>query len=563
MGFLRCRLLFNWHVIQLEEELLLKTHKGFGPVFFFVLAAASFGQPASVLTNRYNNDRAGLNQSETVLTASNVNGATFGKLFSLPVDGQVYAQPLYLSNVIIGGVAHNVVYTVTENNSIYAFDANNPAAQLLWHVNVGPTIPCAVIQYCTTYPGLQPQIGITSTPVIDAATGTIYVMAETYVNNAANFYLHALDVGTGHERLGSPVLVTGKVVGTGDPSYPLDAPGGQLAFNPLMHWQRAGLLELNGNIYIGFSSHQDARPYHGWLFGYDGASLRRVLIKCITPNGTEGGIWQSGAGLAADKAGNVYLSTGNGTFDANTGGSDYGESVLKMNAITGMVVSTYFTPENFAALNNADQDLSSVGTILLPGEQFAVAGSKIGVFYLLNSSQMGGYSNSGPDAVLQEWNVGVPLFGDPVFYNNILYEWGRGWTVTAFQFNGTGFTGSGNVPQPAMEGPDFVAYGAANEPAMAISANGTAPGTGILWAAWSVSGQANGLSYQGVLTAYNAATLTRLWSSEDNHSRDDLGGWAKWATPTVANGKVYIPSFGNVNLSTPGGYTINVYGSLN
>jgi len=539
--------------------LLRKTHKVFGAVFFFLIAAAGFGQPVSVITNRYNNDRTGLNPSETVLNTSSVSDATFGKLFSLPVDGQVYAQPLYLSNVNIGGVAHNVVYTVTENNSIYAFDADNPAAQALWHINVGPTIPCSVIAFCLTYPGLQPQIGITSTPVIDVASGTIYVVAETYVSNTANFYLYALDVATGHERLGSPALISGKVAGTGDPSYPLDAPGGLLAFNPLMHWQRAGLLELNGNIYIGFGSHQDARPYHGWLFGYDGASLRRVLIKCITPNGTEGGIWQSGAGLAADTLGNVYLSTGNGTFDANTGGSDYGESVLKMNAITGMVVSTYFTPENFSALNDEDQDLSSVGTILLPGEQYAVAGCKCGLYYLLNSSQMGGYSSSGPDAVLQEWNVSTALYGNPVFYNNILYEWGRSFVALGYQFNGSSFNTT-----PLLEGGDFAGdAGNSNEPAMAISANGTTPATGILWASRSVSGLSNGLSYQGVLSAYDASTLNRLWSSEDNHSRDDLGGWAKWATPTVVNGKVYIPSFGGVDLSAPGGYAINVYGSLN
>jgi hypothetical protein len=539
--------------------LLRKKQKVFGPVFFLLSAVAGFGQPVSVITNRYNNDRTGLNPSETVLNTSTVSDSTFGKLFSLPVDGQVYAQPLYLANVSIGGVVHNVVYAVTMNNSIYAFDANNPAGQVLWQVNVGPPMPCSAIPYCLVYPGLQPVIGIASTPVIDASSGTIYVVAETYVNSVTSFYLHALDVTTGHERLGSPVQIAGKVAGTGDPLYPTDATGGELAFNAFMHIQRPGLLELNGNIYIGFGSHQDSRPYHGWLFGYDGASLRRVLIKCITPNGTEGGIWQSGAGLAADALGNVYVSTGNGTFDANTGGSDYGETVLKMNAITGMVVSTYFTPDNFAALNDLDLDLSSVGTILLPGEQYALAGSKAGIFYLLNSSQLGGYSSSGPDAVLQELNVSTALYGDPVFYNNILYEWGRAFVALGYQFNGSSFN-----PTQVLEGVDFAGgAGNSNEPALAISANGTTPGTGILWASMSVSGLSNGLSYQGVLSAYNASSLNRLWSSEDNHARDDLGGWGKWATPTIANGKVYVPSFGSVNLSMPGGYAIVVYGLLN
>ena len=543
--------LYNW-----RNHLLDKIHRVFGPVFF-LLAVTAFGQPVSVITNRYGNDRQGVNQSETVLNTSNVTDSTFGKLFSLPVDGQVYAQPLYLPHVTIAGVVHNVVYTVTENNSIYAFDADSATAQVLWHVNVGPPIPCSAIPICTTYKGLQPIIGITSTPVIDAASGTIYVVAETFVNSVAAFYLHALDVTSGRERLGSPAQISGKVLGTGDPSYPSDAPGGQLVFNAFMEWQRPGLLELNGNIYIAFSGHQDTRPYHGWLFGYDGTSLRRVLIKCITPNGIEGGIWQSGAGLTADALGNVYLSVGNGTFDANTGGSDYGETVLKMNAISGMVVTTFFTPSNFQALNDDDADVGSVGTILLPGEQYAVAGSKAGVFFLLNSSQLGGYS-SGPDAVLQEWPTDVKQYGDPIFYNNILYEWGAGWHAVGYQFNGSSFNTT-----PLIQGTDVAQAPAyANEPALGVSANGTTAGTGILWAAYSVSGQSDGFSYQGVFSAYNASTLNRIWSSEDNHARDDLGGWAKWATPTIANGKVYIPSFGSVNLSTPGGYSINVYGPL-
>jgi hypothetical protein len=529
--------------------LLHKIHSTFGPVFFFLLSAAAFGQPVSVITNRYDNHRSGVNQSETSLTPSTVSDSTFGKLSSLPVDGQVYAQPLYLPNVTIGGVSHNVIYTVTENNSIYAYDADSSTPQLLWHVNVGPAAPCP------SNADLQPLIGITSTPVIDVSSGAIYVVAQTYVSNTVNFYIHSLDLTTGHDRPGSPVLITGKVAGTGDPGYPSDSTGGQVAFNPVMEWQRPGLLELNGNIYVGFSGHQDTRPYHGWLFGYDSVSLRRVLIKCITPNGIDGGIWQAGAGLAADSLGNVYLSTGNGSFDANTGGSDYGETIMKMNAITGMVVTTYFTPENFQTLNDGDQDVGSVGTILLPGEQYALAGSKAGVFFLMNTAALGGYTG-GADAMAQEWTTPVSQFGDPVFFNNILYDWGRSGTAVGYQFNGAGFNTT-----PVITGGDSAAFGYSNEPALAISANGTSGG--ILWASRSVSGTASGLSYQGVFSAYDASTLTRLWSSEDNHSRDDLGGWAKWVTPTIANGKVYIASFGNVNLGTPGGYAINVYGSLN
>lgn len=538
-----------------------KFHGSFGFVFFLLSAAAGFAQPVSVITNRYGNDRLGVNQFETVLNTSTVSDSTFGKLFSMPVDGQVYAQPLYLPNVNIGGLNHNVVYTVTENNSAYAYDADSHSAQVLWHVNFGPPIPCAVIPTCEFYVGLQPVIGITSTPVIDTAAGTIYIVAETYVNSTAAFNLHALDVASGRERPGSPVEIAGKVLGVGDIAYPSDSSNGQVTFNPFMEWQRPGLLELNGNIYIGFSGHQDTRPYHGWLFGYDGMSLRRVLIKCITPNGNMGGVWQSGSGLAADTSGNVYVSTGNGSFTGNTGGSDYGETVMKMNAISGMVLTTYFTPQNFQALNDGDADLGSVGTILLPGGVYALAGCKDGRFFLMSTGNLGGYSAS-TDQVLQEWNTTTAQYADPIFYNNRLYEWGRGWTTVVYQFNGTSFTGNSTGVRPLMEGNDFIVSSGANEPALGISANGTTPGTGILWAAWSVSGQANGGAYQGVFNAYDANTLTRLWSSEDNHARDDLGGWAKWSSPTIANGKVYVPSFGNVDPNNPGNFTINVYGLL-
>jgi hypothetical protein len=383
----------------------------------------------------------------------------------------------------------------------------------------------------------------------------IYVVAETYVANTANFYLHAIDCATGREKAGSPVQITGSVAGTAS-----DSSAGKLTFNPLMHWQRAGLLELNGDIYIGFAGHQDTPPYHGWLFGYDGVSMRRVLIKCMTPNGMEGGIWQGGGGLAADAAGNVYLSTGNGTFDANAGGSDYGTSVVKMNSVTGMLVSLYFTPANYATLNVNDSDVGSAGTILLPGELFAVAGCKDGRLFLMSTSDLGGYSPS-VDALTQEWYSGGALFGDAAYYNNLLYVWGRQSVLQAYRFNGSGFDGSGGGVAPTMQGSFQVPYGYGNEPAMSISANAAVSGSAILWASWTSNGGTNGLSYQGVLAAYDASNLTPLWSS-DQRSGDDLGGWAKWNPPTIANGKVYAASFGSVDLSNPGNYAVNVYGLL-
>jgi hypothetical protein len=521
--------------------------------FILLAAAIDFAQPVAVVTYHNNNDRTGVNQSETALSPSTVSESTFGKLFSMPVDGQVYAQPLYVPAVSIGGASHNVAYIATENNSVYAFDADNASGQVLWHANFGPPIPCASIPGCDR--DLQPTIGITSTPVIDQGLGTIYVVAETYVSNTANFYLHALNYANGQERPGSPVLITGSVLGTAP-----DSAGGKLAFNALMHWQRPGLLELNGDIYIGFAGHQDTTPFHGWLFGYDALSMRRVLIKCLTPNGSEGGIWQGGGGLAADALGNVYLSTGNGTFDANSGGSDYGSSVIKMNAMTGMLITLYFTPSNFEDLNNLDDDIGSAGTILLPGELFALAGCKDGRQFLMSTANLGGYS-SATDSVTQEWSTGGALYGDPVYYNNLLYTWARGSAVQVYQFNGSGFDGNSGGVAPVMQGGSVVPFSYSNEPPMSISANGSVSGSAILWASWSSNGNTGGLSYQGVLAAYDASNLNLLWRSDQN-SADDLGGWAKWSPPTIANGKVYAATFGSVDLSNPGNYAVNVYGLL-
>jgi hypothetical protein len=522
-------------------------------VFLLLAAATVFAQPVAVVTYHNNNDRTGVNQSETALSPSTLSESTFGKLFSMPVDGQVYAQPLYVPALTIGGASHNVVYVATENNSVYAFDADNTSGQVLWHVNFGPPITCAAIPGCNR--DLQPNIGIIFTPVIDPALGTIYVVAETYVSNTANFYLHALNYTNGQERAGSPVLITGSVVGTAP-----DSVGGKLAFNAFMHWQRAGLLELNGDIYIGFAGHQDTPPYHGWLFGYDAVSMRRVLIKCLTPDGSLGGVWQGGGGLAADALSNVYLSTGNGTFDADTGGPDYGSSVVKMNSTTGMLVSLFFTTSNFATLNAEDNDVGSQGTILLSGELFALAGCKDGRLFLMGTSNLGGYSST-TDSVTQEWYSPDSLFADPVFYNNLLNAWPRGSAVQVYQFNGSGFNGNSGGDAPVMQGSTTVPYSYSNEPAMSISANSAVSGTAILWASWSSNGGSNGLSYQGVLAAYYASNLNLLWSS-DQHSGDNLGGWAKWSPPTISNGKVYVSSFGSVDLNNPGNYAVNVYGLL-
>ena len=281
-------------------------------------------------TFTYHNDnlRTGQNNNETVLTTANVNQTQFGKLFSYSLDGIAFASPLYVASVSIPGNGfHNVVYVATEHDSVYAFDADGLSTTALWHVSfLGSgvtTIPCGDTGECGDIPV---EVGITGTPVIDPTTGTLYVVVNTKENGTNYFQrLHALDITTGAEKFGGPVVISGSVPGTGDGSL-----GGMVSFNALQECQRPGLLLSNGVVYLGFGSHGDNRPCHGWVLGYNATTLQRTMIYNVTPNAFGGGVWQGGGGLATDATGNIYFTTSNGTFDANTGGVDYGDSVEKL-----------------------------------------------------------------------------------------------------------------------------------------------------------------------------------------------------------------------------------------
>ena len=503
----------------------------------------------SVTTHHNDLSRTGQNLQEVILNTSNVNVSTFGKLFSRPVDAQIYAQPLYVSGVVIPGQGtHNVVYVATENNSVYAFDADAPGATTpLWQVNLGPPILSSVIDATRN---IIPQIGITSTPVIDPSSNTIYVVAETYENSQAIFRLHALDITTGAEKFNGPTVIQGSVQGTG-----YDAVNGVVTFNALMLWQRPGLLLWGGNVYIGFGSHLDADPYHGWIFGYSATTLKQTAVYCTTPNGQEGGVWQGGAALALDSAtGYLYATVGNGTMDANTGLRDYGDTILKLDTSSNLAVADYFSPFNQNALSNADVDLGSAGALLIPGTTLGVGGGKEGTVYVFNRNNLGQY-NSSVDQLPQEWQAtysflqtgDAGFFGGPVFYNSQLYEWGQQDTLKQYAFNGSTFN---TTP---VQGPITIPTGYSDEPAMSISANGTTAGSAILWAAYSTSGDTpNGGALPGILVALDASNVTHeLWDSNQNQSRDYSGSWSKWTPPTVANGKVYLATFDNV---------LNVYG---
>lgn len=490
----------------------------------FILVPASYGQ--AVTTYHYNNARTGANSQETILTPANVASGQFGKLFSLPVNGQVYAQPLYVPALTINNAVHNVLFVATENNDVYAYDAD-ASGPALWHVNLG-----TAQSFCCG--DLVPKVGITSTPVIDLSRQAIYVVSATLTGLGTQFTLHSLDIKTGADRV-NPAIVKASVAGTGDGST-----GGVLAFNATMHWQRTALLMDNGIVYFAFGGHQDTPPYHGWIFAYDGTSLRRLMVMCTTPNGSDGGIWQGGAGLSATGDGFIFAITGNGTFDAPSGGSDYAMSVLKLNARQNMAVADYFTASNEATLSNSDLDMGSTGPLLVPGANLIVNGDKAGRMYVTNSLALGHFGAT--DHSVQEWQTNSTFFGTPAFFNSTLYYWGPGGTLEARQLSGSTFSS----PTP---GPVTNTFGYTATPALSVSANGNQDG--IVWATYPPSGLAWGPAFPGVLQAFDASNIgTLLWTSPaDSTSPDYAGSWSKWCPPTVINGKVYVGTFdGSVNV---------------
>jgi hypothetical protein len=505
----------------------------------FALAAWQAGW-AQVSVTTYHNDiaRTGQNLNETILTPANVNPNGFGLLFVKPVDGYVYAQTLYVPNVSIGGQTHNVVFVATENDSVYAFDADSAAganASPLWQVSfISPpsvtTVDSVNDIECTD---LVPQIGITGTPVIDPSTGTLYVVASTKENGVFFQRLHALDIVTGNEKFGGPVAIQATVPGTGDGSS-----GGQIPFDALHQNQRPGLLLWNGVVYITWASHCDHPPFHGWVLGYDASNLQQVVVWNSTPNGSDGGIWQGGGGPAADSAG-IYFATGNGTFDANTGGTDFGDTILKMSPPSAgtLQVLSYFAPFDQAVLFN-DTDLGSGGVVLLPDlpagsahQHLLVQAGKQGTVYLVDRDNMGGY-NSTTDQVVQELPAAIGgLYGMPAYWNNTVYFGGQTDNLKAFSFNAGG---SGLLsPSAVSYSPEsFVFPG----PTPSISANGSSDG--IVWAIETDAYASNG---PAVLRAYDATNLANeLYNSTQNGSRDTPGPAVKFAAATVVNGKVYV-----------------------
>ena len=489
----------------------------------------------NVLTYHNDTSLTGQNLSETTLTPANVNATDFGKLFTDAVDGAMYAQPLYMSNVAVPGMGTlNLVFAATENDSVYAFNADAPGAPI-WHASfINPSAGVTTVSDADLDANsIAPVVGITGTPVIDPATNTLYVVAFTkeVVGSTTTFVqrLHALDVVTGAEKFGGPVVVQASVPGTGQGNV-----GGMVSFNTIQENQRPGLLLDNGVVYIAWASFEDHTPYHGWVIGYNAQTLQQVAVFNDTPDGGMGGIWESGAAPAADAAGNLYVVTAGGTFDANsatTPDDDHGESVLKLSptGASGLTVADSFTPFNQATLIQRDEDVASGGVLLLPTQSGPnpdemIAAGKEGRIYLINRDNMGGFDPAVDDVIQELPQVITSLFGTPAYFNGQVYIGGVGNVLQAFSLT------NGLLSTSAVSASSEVFSYPGTTPS--ISANGSADG--IVWAVEKNS--------TAILHAYAANNLgDELYNSgQAINGRDALAAAVKFEVPTIANGHVYV-----------------------
>jgi hypothetical protein len=538
----------------------------------------------AVLT--YHNDlaRDGINAREFALTPRSVTTATFGKLFSCAVDGAVYAQPLWMRGLSIGGGIHNVIFVATQHDSAYAFDADSQPCLMYWHVNLLDTLhggtsmekPVTWNDVGNCFGDIYPEVGVTGTPVIDSNTKTIYLVSASEKNptssgncwgSSATFYhrLHALDLATGSEKFNAPVTIAASVPGTGDGSS-----GGMVSFNSQLHHQRSGLVQVGGRIFVVFAAHEDATPYHGWVIGYKASDVQQQIAVFNTPpngvNGADGGIWGGGGAPAVDGGGDIYITTGNGVFDEAPlpPNNDYGDSILRLHSINGstlngvnLSIAGWFTPYDQSTLAQIDGDLGSGAAALLPNQSsgagpahLLVQTGKEGVVYLIDRDNMGQFNPTNNHQIVQSFPGPVNgLWGTPALWRNNLYTGGQGDSLRQFTFN------------PATE---FFNPTAASRSAQVFGYPGTTPSVsspggapGIVWAIdSSLYGYASpnagvncnvvpvpsACTGPAILHAYNAINLAlEYWNSGmAANNRDRAGNGVKFVPPTVANGKVYV-----------------------
>ena len=510
-------------------------------------AVAAVTDLAGVLT--YHNDlsRDGANVQEYALTPTNVNATGFGKLASCTVDGAIYGQPLWVANVTVGAAKYNVVFVTTQHDSVFAFDADSNACTMLWsasmidtaHGGTAGETPVPSASVGSGYGDIAPEIGINGTPVIDPSTGTLYVVAKSIISSSSTFFqrLHAIDIGTGNEKAGSPVAIAGSYPGTG-------SGGTSVAFSLKQQNQRAALALVNGVVYIAWGSHEDSPPWYGWVMGYQygNSSWTQTAAFNATPNTRNGGIWMGGGAPPADSANNLYFITGNGNFDATNAtapNNDYGDTLLQLNP--ALQVTQYFTPSDEATDFSADKDFGAGGAAVLadlPAGNIVthalVCGGKDGTLYVLNRDMLGGL---GDPAAVQTIPLGKANFSTPTIWNNNLYAAGSGGPVHSYQLN----QATAHFTSTASSTHTF------GFPGSTVSVSAAANQSGLVWAIdnHSYCTQQSSSCGPAVLYAYDAGNVaSELWNSSTK-AADAAGNAVKFSVPTVANGRVFVGTRGN------------------
>ncbi len=524
----------------------------------FCFAALSAQSQTSVLTQHNDLYRTGWNNKESVLTTKNVNKNSFGKIFTRTVDDQIYAQPLVALNVNIPGSGNkNIVIVATVKNTVYAFDADSANVSVpYWQNNLTPPGSRAIKNTDMTnacggnYNDFSGNMGIVGTPVIDSSTNTMYLVARSVTLGPSGVFqqfLHALDITTGQERPNSPVVITAQIAGTGSGGIG----GGLVGFNSQKQNQRAGLLLLNGIVYITWAAHCDWGPYHGWVIGYDKTSLQQQIVYNDTPNGSAGGIWMSAAAPSADEYGNIYLATGNGSVGVANDPSNLinrSESALKLTpGGDSLAVSSFFTPSNYSYLDSYDKDFGVAGMLLIPNTNRVLTGAKDGNLYLLDRDNMGGFDsaiNHVKQTIVLGTNVWI-LRSSLAYYKGeqkeFVYSWSEKAPLYAFPYNRSSDTLDVlNAIVSGAHGPT-----AGNGSFFSLSSNGSVDSTAVLWVNQSASGDANQAVCLGILRAFSATDVTKeLWNSSMD-SNNLPGNYAKFTCPTISNGKVYLATFSN------------------
>lgn len=548
------------------------THLNYLPLTTFAaMAIASAGAnlaaqtptAVTVPTWRYDNTHAGQNTQETALTPENVNVHTFGKLFAHTVDSTVYAQPLYVPGLKMSdGLVHNVLFVATENDSIYAFDADSNGganANPIWHASMltaahGAGAGATAVPYQDdASPDVAPTVGITGTPVINPATNTMYVVAITKEKGPTYFSrLHAINILNGAEQPGSPVVVTATVSGTGDGSA-----GGKLTFDALMENQRSALNYYNDYLYFGYAAHGDNKPWHGWLFSYNATTLKQVNALCLSPSDHGAGVWEAGAGMPIDDVtpgGRMFLATGNGAlsqYPPFSAGQNLSMTVLDFSIANGALTPTDgFTSYNYVTINEGDYDQGSGGVLMIPDQQgthphVLVQAGKEGRLLVLDRDHLGGYNpnQSSNLNALQDMPDALKggMWATPAYWNGNVYIWSVNDVAKLFKLNG----GVMNT-EPSSQASIQSIF---PSPTFSISSNGTE--NGVAWAVLSDQADTFG---PAVLYAFNAEDITTpIYASNTDAARDGAGTANKFSVPVVTNGKVYVATNGE----------IDVYGLLN